>query len=65
MVRLYLGNGIVAEGEGQELATFYSCFLTKLKILSDVVKADEENLEAINNLIRQVKVDIKKVEEEE
>ena len=52
---LTLGDGITATGEPQELGAFYACFLSHLRILSGIVKREEEKNSTIDSILAQLK----------
>lgn len=61
MITLKLGDGIVATGEPQELAMFYSLTIIYVRIMEDIVKQETEKNKLINSVLAQMQsIEIRK-----
>ena len=66
MITLKLGDGIVATGEPQELAVFYSLMISHVRILGDLVKRETDKNKLINSVLEQMQsIEIRKDDDQD
>ena len=66
MMSITLGEGIVATGEPQELAVFYSLMISHVRILGDLVKRETDKNKLINSVLSQLQsIEIRKDDDQD
>lgn len=66
MMSITLGDGIVATGEPQELAVFYSLMISHVRILGDLVKRETDKNKLINSVLAQMQsIEIRKDDDQD